>query len=333
MDEIARKYQGTLNAVRDGSTDLKSFNFEIDNMSIQSKDRNELKRFRLGVAILNDQKSTDDAIIDYLLQEEIKLIENTTISLPNTTGLLSHLYTVNSEYSKIYRLYELVSLGGIERINLFALGIRSTFDYLLNSTLTLSESIIKEMGNKFENSLYDEYEITNWKKGQKQQFDFLSYPTSIEQAVIFCLATKESGLLKKFVNIWHNQKATWTQRDINNLVNSLQLIEDPLLSLDLLKSKSTLFNGGASNLFLVNELVRSFLITDNEEEALELVLSKFEVSKSNIYSNNLITQLFNILSFTENAKLNKEIAQIIKSKSKEIKLNVQNQNDLIKTQL
>ena len=332
MKEAKLKYQKLLEEVRNNKMDLTKFNCQIENEADYPIDKNEVERFRLSVAIYNDFRKSDEAIIEHLIREQLIAMKKANLFISDSYHLLGHLYSKNKNPEKVKLFYELKTLNydtfcGFDREHLFANGIKETYDYLDTIDSIQSDKIRKEMGQTFDQALFKEKDIENWKVYKNEYFNPLKYPISLTSEVDFFLQTKENEHLEKSIDKWYINNSNWDSSNLNKLMSSLKQINKHQKTINYLEPMTNLFNGEATNQILINQIVDSYLKNHQEIKATRLIETKFGLGKNSFYENNLINQLFKIISQANDDYLCNEIKQTIEYKRSIIKFSNGNETN------
>lgn len=270
---IEERYINNLNDLRNNLSLLSNYSMD----SAENKNRNQINRNRILIALYNDWKPSDYKIVDYLFNEEKKLRQ-------------SNLETENYEVDVLYLAsYILTKFNKVEDIWKFIDSKTTDFDssigfdskYLLSFGVERVKKFLKEEENSKSkitdlvniNLLepnYTQEDIEDWKIYKHNYFAVFEFP--IKDEIDFSFQAKEYKNLEKLLPKWIEQKELWTEdQNLTSIAICTELNLDKL-RLESLKNYNNRFTNSTRKKMHKVEIAK--LEKDLNINSTEIFLSK-----------------------------------------------------------
>ena len=140
----------------------------------------QIKRYKLGVGLFNDfDIDTDYEFVSFIFNQELQL-RKSEIKNQNTDVLYLYAFFL-SKFKRIEDVWKFVdaksidfdSSIGFDTYYFMTFGVDEIYDYVNKTDNNKKELLIKFIGTKKEDILFDQEEFENWEKGKYDYYDFV----------------------------------------------------------------------------------------------------------------------------------------------------------------
>lgn len=211
----------------------KSNNWEslkFDNEGKEVEIEKQLKRYKLGVGLFNKLNINEDYdYVSFMFDQELKLHKSKIgRHKPNVLYMYAFLLSRFRQIEDVWKFLEAKYIDfdsgiGFDTYYFMTLGVDEIYDYAASTQNEKKELLIKTIGTKKDDIVFDQDEFERWEKGKYDYYDFVK---PIKRPMSFYQLFNHKELYKKEFAEWVKENDFKDQRSAYDCIHMAEYAED-----------------------------------------------------------------------------------------------------------